>query len=407
MMKNLSLLAYLFLGLAIIVTAPSCSDDETGGGFALGPSVVISDAPSTDVAPNSDFSFTLTVATGDAQLNTASFYEDGVLIDLSRIQVDGDPAGANPKLILGTDKDGFTWTVTITAHADASTRTYSVEVFDDGNETDESSVSISTTSTPPSIVLGGSSTIITSPGNLVGVALMLTAGSNDMNTIAVYENSVLMDPNDLRYGDPAPGNEFTANPYDIPVADQTSFDGSIYIRANMTAGTYVYTIEVTDAVGVQATQDVTINVGTPVDMEFTAILVSNADGPNTGGLDLDGGTSVPAASSDAEVRDLGIDLAQPLESNWKQQIEAVNGASLRVPNTSLPETFTYESANSKEAIIAAYDTGIDVGQPSVNVDDIFLVKRGEDYFVMKVTNVVVTTTDNEDYYEFNVKQALK
>ena len=243
-------------------------------------------------------------------------------------------------------------------------------------------------------------------GNLVAANLSITAGSSKLSTIGVFEDGNLMSAADLYYKDATTG-QFTDNPMTFASEDEDIFDDNIFIRASMDVGPHTYTIEVTDAGGQVADLEITVNVGTPIDMEFMAVLVSNADGPNQGGLDLDGGTSVAFNSSDAEIRDLGIDLAQPLESNWKQQIEGVNGASIRTPDSSQPEAFDYDAVTTKDAIIAAYDAGDDVSQPSVAVDDIFLVQRGEDYFILRVANIVVTTADNTDYYEFDVKQALK
>ena len=404
MMKNLSLFAYLLLAVAVIFTASSCGEDD--GVITLGPSITVTNSPSGDVIPGDDFTVTISAAKGDAALKSLTVYEDGVKVDLGRLVVDGAAAGANPKLIVGTDVDGFTWEVTITAHTDASTRSYSFEVADENSKTDEASVDISTAATPPSLVLNGSNDILTAPSSLLAVNLSITAGSNKLSTIGVFEDGNLMSAADLYYKDPTTG-QFTDNPETFASEDEDLFNDNIYIRVSMDGGPHTYTIEVTDANGITASLDLSVNIGTPVDMEFTAVVVNNADGPDNGGLDLDNGVNVPAASGDAEIRDMGIDINQPVDANWLQQIEAVNGASIRTPDSSQPEAFDFAAANTKEAIIAAYDAGDDVSEPDVAIDDIFLVKRGEDYFILKVTKIVVTPSDNADLYEFDVKQALK
>ena len=160
-MKNLSLFTYLLLAVAVIFTSTSCEEDDP---LVLGPSVVVTNSPSADITPGADFDVTISAAKGDANLKSLTIYEDGVKVDLGRILVDGAAAGANPKLIVGADVDGFTWVITITAHTDASTRSYSFEVADDSGETDDASVDIATAGTPPSIVLNGSNTILTAPG---------------------------------------------------------------------------------------------------------------------------------------------------------------------------------------------------------------------------------------------------
>jgi len=134
-------------------------------------------------------------------------------------------------------------------------------------------------------------------------------------------------------------------------------------------------------------------------------LVSNASGPSNGGLDLDEGTAVPSASEVAEIRDLGIDTNQPASSNWIQQVEAVNGAELRVVNLSnLPDGFTFEGVNSKEQVQDAFNTGaVTAPSPILQAGDLLAVSSPTNLYIIKVENVVVTDADNNDYYEFSIK----
>ncbi|MEL6866782.1 MAG: hypothetical protein AAFP19_20330 [Bacteroidota bacterium] len=411
MMKNLSLLSLLILATALL-TMTSCGDDDSGTTIVLGPTVellmeagfISADA---NVAPGDEFTVRLNAQKGDNPLRAMTVYEDGVAIDLNRVQVDGAPAGANPKLITGTDVDGLTWDVTVTAHTDGATRTYEFEIQDEGNNVQDASINITTDATPPSITTSGSGTfndIATS--SLVSVPITVNAGSGNLSTIAVFENATLMDADRLFYNDV--NVAFTANPETFPTEDQLNFDGEILIRSNDAAGTNGYTIEVTDENGETATLDITINTGTPIDQEFTALLLVNADGPDPeGGLDLDNGTTVSVNSAEAEIVDKGIDLSLPASDNWLQQIEAANGAELRVPDLTVSENFTYEGATSKEAIRAAFDSGIAPSDQKVVVDDLFLVKRGDDHFLLKVVEVSPTNNNNEDFYRFDVKQALQ
>ena len=83
--------------------------------------------------------------------------------------------------------------------------------------------------------------------------------------------------------------------------------------------------------------------------------------------------------------------------------------------TKMPEGFNFDNVEYKEQIIDAFDTGIDftstndAGEPVsevVAVGDEYVVKLGEKYYYLLVTEIVVTADNNEDYYVFTLKQAL-
>jgi len=67
-----------------------------------------------------------------------------------------------------------------------------------------------------------------------------------------------------------------------------------------------------------------------------------------------------------------------------------------------------------EQIAALYANGVNFTQKStdnlrdvsnkVNVNDLFVVKNGDKYYLLVVKNVKVTTADNKDSYTFDVKK---
>ena len=59
---------------------------------------------------------------------------------------------------------------------------------------------------------------------------------------------------------------------------------------------------------------------------------------------------------------MGIDINQPAAENWLRQIRPVNGASLRTPDPNQVENFKYENINTREAIIAGYETGTEISE---------------------------------------------
>ncbi len=413
-MRNFSLV-YLFLAAVVIFGVSSCAtDDTTGGGDpVLGPSIsLLADTgfETTDATINQGASFKVKVnaLVGDNKLNTITVKEDGTAIDhtLDRILFNGSDDDANPKLLFGADKDGLTWEIEITGH-DSGTRTYEIEVSDEANKTDFVTLDITILTMPIGIAqVGGTSTVESTPGNLVQIMVKANKGATPLKSIGVSEDGALIaDLDRLRFRDLT--NTFTANPNALDGADKDGFETELYIRANATGGTYDYSIEIEDEDGMTASFNLTILTGTPIDSTYTAVLVSNASGQNEGGLDCHTGSSVAFNSALAELKDQGIDLNLQTDKNWIQKIEPVNSAILRTLDPTQIDNFDFAAIDSKEAIIAAFSTGIDATESEVvNVDDIFIVRKDDDYFLLKVTKVEVTAADNDDFYEFSIKQAL-
>ena len=183
------------------------------------------------------------------------------------------------------------------------------------------------------------------------------------------------------------------------------------IEAPGTAGNYEYAFVVRDEASMTASATATVTVEmapveTAIDTTFSAVLVYNRDGQEFGGLNLYNGEAVAFNSMDAQIRDLGIDLNLPSADNWLQQITAVNDAELKAPGDSQPEGFSFETTNTREALIATFDNGVAItNSEKVAVGDIFLVKNNDDYFILQVTEVTVTAGDNNDYYEFSIKKS--
>lgn len=407
-MQNLLKLSSLFVLMIILTGCPDDPVDPT-----LSPSVsFVTETDFLDadanVANGGDvFKVKLSAVSGTAALKTLTVFEDGTKLSTDRFDVNGDPAAANPLLVLGDDTNSFTWTVSVTAH-DAGTVNYEFVVEDEGGLSDAASLNITIGAVGgevPKLTFEGDGMFMTSPGSLVSIAINAEVGSSPLSSIAVYEGGVLIPdadaPDRLKIDDAA--TSFVSNPQPLAEGSKEGFATNLFIRSHETSGAITYTVEITDEAANTASFDVTISSGTPV-TETVAILVSNADGPNQGGLDLDGGTSVPSASTDAELRDLGIDLNQNPANNWIQKVEPVNGAELRIPDASQPEGFKYENITSTEAIQAAFDAGTSVTlSDKLEVGDVILVSSNGNTWILQVAVVNVTEADNTDSYEFNVK----
>lgn len=378
------------------------------------PSIRLVEAPgyisaSTTVEVGELLNFQINAMTGDDPLTRLTIKENDQNVALNRITFQsGSSFGSNPALIIDNSlQQGFTEDIVIVAPNSPGEYTYTFEVMDDANVNANTGVTITVEVTPPTLnILSPESPFEAGTGTINTIEIEAMKVGADLSSISVYENDVLMDASRLFFDD----NGLTAfanNPETVP--DTDSFQTGIAIQVSNTPDTtngYTYRIDVTDADGITGSAVLNVFVTETLDTTYTGVLVYNKDGQELGGLNLYTGNSVAFNSPDAQIRDLGIDIDKVAAENWIQKIRAVNGAVLKVPGDNQPEGFSFENTNSRSTLIAAYDNGVEIGDSDeVMIDDVFLVQNGNDYFIMKVTDVVVTTSDNNDYYEFIIKKS--
>lgn len=427
-MKLLNLAKLFFALLAFQLIFVSCEEDGslTGGGggiFDTAPTVTLLEEAGFETGavtlmPGETFKVKLSASGGTNDMNTINVLEDGVSIDLSRVAVDGSSAGANPILLFGADRTSFTKEVEVTVADTDGFYIYTFEVSDDGAVTSDLvtiAVTIAAQATPPSFTNGTSGMITADAGTLITIPLQATAGSAPMAFIVVTEGaSEIMDLSRLYYGDIM--TNFSANPFPIPAVDQDALDTQVFLRVPTTPGTYNYQIFIIDAnqegSSIQFDIDVPLT-GTPVDFLIGQLL--NAAGPiGQGGLDLDEGISTGSNDPMAEIKDNGIDIEMPASSNWRQQIAGTNGSEIRylIPGQNgLSETFSFNSIMFKEQIVDIFANGQEFVESNlsnelvssqVNIGDIFIVKNGENYYIITVTNINITDDSNMDSYTVDV-----
>ena len=89
----------------------------------------------TDVLPGNLVSLNLDVSQGTFPMSSIAVYEDGVLIDdASRLELAGVAFDANPNLLTEDQKAGFSEMLLIRVHETAGTKSYTVEIADDGGQ---------------------------------------------------------------------------------------------------------------------------------------------------------------------------------------------------------------------------------------------------------------------------------
>ena len=420
-MLRIKLFIIGFIGAAMLFT--SCDEDGTGGGIGGGgnadaPFVFIFDDGSgtnltfdSTVEPGQAFTVQIEATSNVAQLRAVEVLLGGSSLtpdEFDNQQID-DGDEQNPQLLFGADKDAFNWTFGFIAPELEADYTYDFVISDDDGLA--STVTINVTvlqtvpDTPPSLTLNGPVVLESLVGTLNSFNITAVAGTNNLASVSVWEdqNLITEDLTRIRFM----GVDFESNPLPLFAPESEGFSGSVIIIESI-AGNHDYVIRVTDTEGNNADVTFTVEevmVSTPLDEEFEFILVSNASGPDLGGLDLDNGVAVASASGDAEIRDLGIDTNQPAATNWIQRVEPVNGAMLRVVDTSmLPEGFTFDSVDSKELVAAAFNTGTASDpSPVLQTGDILAVASPNNIYIMQVDEVGVTDNDNNDFYRFSIK----
>lgn len=414
MKLNQVLKSFLIFALGIIVFT-SCDPEGTGGGTGSeGPSITFGTGSGTDltVMPQEVFTVRVNASEGNTTLKTVTVYDDGAAIDFSRLTVNSTAAAANPILLFGTDKNSFTYDLGITAHSDVSSKIYAVEVEDDNGAKKSVSITVTTESTPPTLLYENQATTFDAgTSQLVSLTMKAETGSGSLSTIAVYEEGVLIaDATDLEVA----GTDFDANPFTLPEALQTGFEGMIIFRSSAEPGTKVYKVVITDEFGNTAEQEVTLNLGTRVEAIMGALL--NSAGPSgTGGVDLDNGMSTGSGDGEAELRDLGIDNSLPNAENWIQRVAGVDGATVKYIQAGMngvSEDFMFSNISFTEQVVSLHDSGIDftemvggsLASNVIQIGDILSVKDGDNYYLVEVENVTVTVDDNTDQYTINIKK---
>ena len=265
---------------------------------------------------------------------------------------------------------------------------------------------------PPAPASGPTIAVNSGSGNVVDaadvpintefiVSIITVAGDADITEIEVQENGTAIAASRVTLDGAAAGG----NPSPIGANFASGFNWDIgIVTSDVVDATNTYTIIITDANGLSDELSVSITQINAL-TETTMVLLQNQGGPaGQGGLDLNTGTQTgtQATDTDADIRDMGIDINLPNDQNWIQKIGVINGSEIAIPDAS----FDYDAVASTAQLQAAFELGTSVTETpeKVLVDDVLLVKSEGVYFAIKVTAVNVTPSDNTDGYELSVKQ---
>ena len=393
---NLSFIA--LLGLMVFSCNPDEADPPTIT-LESGAGLISSDA---NIDANTPFSIRLRGVKGGSALKSLTIQVDGTTIDAGKLS--GDVA-SGLAAIPEVDQDQFTYEITIISHSEGTSE-YAFILTDEAGESDDDKINITVSAGPLSISESNGQTVKhADDASLVDFSIKARIGENDLTNIAITDASGNLVPtDDLRWGES--NVKFDSNPKVLNGDDIKGFEKTIYILASK-YGNNNFKVTVTDAKGDKAELDLTIHVGQPFDDTYT-VTVFNADGPKQGSVDLHAGTMVSSSDPLRDLMDGGIDLAQPVATNWKRSFKAVLGATMVVPTGA-----DYTKIASREQAENMYSAGTEVTESNaLNVGAVLIVRTdvdsdGEfDYFVINIDQVNNTDADNEDNFVISVKPSL-
>lgn len=405
--------AFIFGSFALLLS--SCGDDTslTNGptlSLASGADVVSGDAT---VAAGKEFTIQVVAQAGDAELQSITIKDNGANVTVDRLTFEGLSGAGNPLSLTGSDKTKFDRKISIVAHTEALSHTYSIVLTDVDGNTASKSFNISTEATPPTVTLAGSTTFEITPDAWISVSPVADKGTANLSKIEVLINGVTAtDLSRLAVSDIT--NIFTANPNDLPVTAAEKFEGKVFVKSPTTSGNYTYTFKFIDALGSSSSVDLLVKVGTAVSSADGLLL--NQSGPaGQGGLDLDSGASLGSSNVNVEIRDMGIDGALPVESNWRQLIAGANGTEVKYVKkgqNGVPETFSFGNVAFKEEIQTLFGNGVTFTKTlnsvsvsdKVAIGDVFVAKRDDNYYIFEIAEINIKTTDNSDNYKINIRK---
>ena len=261
------------------------------------------------------------------------------------------------------------------------------------------------------------------------VALGINAekGTGALKSLTITQDGSNVDVDRLQMRDLRTGATITVNnPLLITGDNVDGFDFEILLNVHNEYGTtanYSFNVgDENDLVGSASINITTTEPLTPLDMTIPGALLNAAGPAGTGGLDLDTGDSTGSGDAAAEIRDLGIDCAEPNSSNWLGQIGTVNGADMKKVDPASIENFDFDTVDNKEIIEEAYSKGTELADGStVNtsgcdavplsvtdvdapaVGDVYVVSANGTYYMFEIVAINVTTDNNDDEYEVNIK----
>jgi hypothetical protein len=417
-MQKISFCLKLFVALAIVFSINACEEDiggpgGGGGGTGTAPDVFLSSGAglvdfSATVNDGEVFTIELNGSAGDDEMNSVTVTEDGLSVASSRLSINGD-VGNNPALLVGGERTSFTWTIDVTAHSDASTKTYEFEVADAAGRTNSATVSITVNAAMPMLSVIGNTDIDACPAEGFLIRISATLGEGDLSTISVTENGTPVSVDKLNYLLDGILTPFVNNPDNLPTELVGGFaDQEFVFRAPEATGTITYVITVEDINGQTGSANIDFTVDASAAGMSASIQVFNNSGPKPGGADLDALLQISSTQDDADIVDAGNDGG----GNWQMKIvpDNVNGAVIRAIDETVGcniSGFDFSEITYAVLIENAFNNGIDISETdALEVGDRFTaMANGKHYLIEVVVKDMSDAANDNQFFQLNVVRA--
>lgn len=233
-------------------------------------------------------------------------------------------------------------------------------------------------------------------GDTISLALRGIGGTDPLNAVTFFEDGVRLEGwEDRLWINDQPAS--SSAPL-LTGTEKDQFTWTVDILADTVEGSHELVIEVVDEA--QTTASVTINY-TTIGVDTLMGVLFNSGGPaGTGGLDLDEGIGTGSNDDRAEIRDLGIN-GQGLPTNWRQQIAPANDAVLATVNSEI----IFDDVWTSTDLTDAFDETNEISETErIEGGEVFAIKRGEDYYLIRIVEVNVVPTDNSDNYVIDIRR---
>lgn len=179
-----------------------------------------------------------------------------------------------------------------------------------------------------------------------------------------------------------------------------------------TEGTEVWTFTVADKDGNSTSKSITItNLGTggeslieiTQDNNNNTLKVWNFQGPNAGAYDLVLGSNLLSADDNAD-KDIQDSCRAEEVTNWPARWTSRNGTRFKKMTT-----YNWSNVTNTAQLDAAWNDVSGNGNAVINVakGDVYVAKlrgQADAYVLIEITDVVSTSTNNQDYVQFRYKK---
>ncbi|MEM8526197.1 MAG: hypothetical protein AAGG68_16270 [Bacteroidota bacterium] len=388
-----------------------------------------------------NFDVKLRINAGDSRMTQLEIYENAELMPTSRFFINGKTVASNPIPLEGGEQSSATFDIMVVPlEIDTFPNAYTFRVVDELNQPAAAGVTIDIGG-PKVDFLEAPNRIATNAsifaGNLLQLRMELTDCWQELKELQIYEDGVLLPSNQVDIKSAIDSSSIASNnpiPFSGEDRRQFTYDITINPSAVVTDSTEViYSFQLIndrDQITYDTLRILSIEPTLLTENGLRGILFNQAlklDSTQTGigGLDLDTGESVDADSSFAEIQDEGIKITLEDSLFWRQQISVVDTMStqMRIARFLLEQTF--ESVEFKEQIIDIFnrsqllaveesfptDQALPLSDsqqgervsPFMKVGDVFVIRRGVNYYLIQCRGIEEDTNGNSDFYEFSIK----